>query len=87
MVAHSGLVIFVGTGKALSEAAEALERAPGVESVAMFGQTLRVSGTHRAVLEQALQPWRTRPGQTWAEEPALAGGRVHPPPLRPEVRR
>jgi ABC-2 type transport system ATP-binding protein len=35
----------------------------------MFGQTLRVSGTHRAALEQALQPWRTRPGETWAEEP------------------
>jgi ABC-type multidrug transport system ATPase subunit len=69
VIARSGLITFVGTGEGLSEASAALERAPGVESVAMFGQTLRVSGTHRAALEQALQPWRARAGQTWAEEP------------------
>jgi ABC-2 type transport system ATP-binding protein len=69
VVAHSGLITFVGTGEDLNEAATALERAPGVEAVAMFGQALRVSGTHRSALEQALQPWRSRPGQTWVEEP------------------
>ena len=69
VVAHSGLITFVGTGEALNEAAAALERSEGVESVAMFGQTLRVSGTHRAALEQGLQPWRSHPDQTWAEEP------------------
>jgi ABC-type multidrug transport system ATPase subunit len=69
VVARSRLLTFVGTGESLSEAAAALERSPGVESVAMFGQTLRVSGTHRSELEQALQPWRSRPDQTWAEEP------------------
>ena len=54
------------------------------ESVAMFGQTLRVSGTHRA-------DW-SRPSSRGAHArgdlgrgAALAGGRVHPPPLRPEV--
>ena len=69
VVAHSGLITFVGTGEDLNETATALERAPGVEAVAMFGQALRVSGTHRSALEQALQPWRSRPGQTWVEEP------------------
>jgi ABC-type multidrug transport system ATPase subunit len=69
VVAHSGLITFVGTGESLSETAEALERSPGVESVAMFGQTLRVSGTHRDALEQALRPWRSRSDQTWVEEP------------------
>jgi ABC-type multidrug transport system ATPase subunit len=69
VIARSGLITFVGTGEALSEASAALERAPGVESVAMFGQTLRVSGTHRDTLEQALRPWRSRPGQSWTEEP------------------
>ncbi|HEY1906070.1 MAG TPA: ABC transporter ATP-binding protein [Myxococcaceae bacterium] len=69
VVARSHLVTFVGTGEDLNEAATALERAPGVEAVAMFGQTLRVSGTHRAAFEQALEPWRSRPGQTWVEEP------------------
>ena len=69
VVAHSRLITFVGTGESLSEAAAALERSPGVESVAMFGQTLRVSGTQRPELEQALRPWRSRPDQTWSEEP------------------
>ncbi|RPH69096.1 MAG: ABC transporter ATP-binding protein [Myxococcaceae bacterium] len=71
VVARSGLVTFVGTGEqeALSEAAAALEPAPGVESVAMFGQTLRVSGTHRQALEKALAPWRARQGLTWVDEP------------------
>ncbi len=70
VVARSGLITFVGTGDGLAEAASALERAPGVESVAVFGQTLRVSGTRRAALEQALAPWRAREGQSWVEEPA-----------------
>ena len=35
----------------------------------MFGQTLRVSGTHRDALEKALAPWRARQGLTWVEEP------------------
>ena len=69
VVAHSGLVTFVGTGDGLAEAAAALDRAPGVESVAVFGQTLRVSGTRRAALEQALGPWRAREGLDWIEEP------------------
>ena len=69
VVARSGLVTFVGTGNGLSEAAAGLERVPGVESVAIFGQSLRVSGTRRAPLEQALQPWRARKDLSWAEEP------------------
>ena len=70
VVAHSGLITFVGTGDGLlADAASALDRAPGVESVAVFGQTLRVSGTRRAALEQALAPWRAREGLTWVEEP------------------
>jgi ABC-2 type transport system ATP-binding protein len=69
VVARSHLITFVGTGDDLTEAARQLERAPGVESVAVFGQTLRVSGTHRDALEQALAPWRARRNQTWVEEP------------------
>jgi ABC-2 type transport system ATP-binding protein len=70
VVSRSGLITFVGTGdEQLAEAATALDRAPGVESVAVFGQTLRVSGTRREALEQALAPWRARQGMTWVEEP------------------
>jgi len=69
VVAHSRLITFVGTGQGLTEAVAALRRAPDVESVAMFGQTLRVSGTDRAALERALAPWRPRKDLTWLEEP------------------
>jgi ABC-type multidrug transport system ATPase subunit len=70
VVSRSGLITFVGTGdEQLAEAATALDRAPGVESVAVFGQTVRVSGTRREALEQALAPWRARQGMTWVEEP------------------
>ena len=69
VVARSGLVTFVGTGEGSPRRPPPSERAPGVESVAMFGQTLRVSGTHRAALEQALARWRARQEQTWVEGP------------------
>ena len=69
VVARSGLTTFVGTGEDLNEAAAALTGVPGVESVAVFGQTLRVSSTHRAAMEEALRPWRVREGMSWVEEP------------------
>ena len=70
VVARSGLITFVGTGDGqLAEAAAALTRTPGAESTAVFGQTLRVSGTRREALEKALAPWRGREGMTWVEEP------------------
>ena len=68
VVSRSGLITFVGTGERLDQAAAALAHEPGAESVAVFGQTLRVSGTRRAALEQAIAPWRAR-GLTWVEEP------------------
>jgi ABC-2 type transport system ATP-binding protein len=69
VVARSGLVTFVAAGSDLSEVARGLSGAPGVESVAVFGQTLRVSGTQRESLQRALEPWRNRPGLSWTEEP------------------
>src|SRR5262249_55319175 len=69
VVARSGLSTFIGTGEALNEAAAALTGAPGVDSVAVFGQTLRVSSTHRAALEEAIRPWRGREGMSWVEGP------------------
>jgi ABC-type multidrug transport system ATPase subunit len=78
VVAQAGLVTFVGSGSGLAEAAEALRRAPGVESAGAFGQTLRVSGTQRPALEAALRPWRGRPGLTWVEErPSLEDVFIH----------
>jgi ABC-2 type transport system ATP-binding protein len=69
VVAHSGLVTFVASGEDLAEAAEAVARLPGVESTAVFGQTLRVSGTRRDELERSIGAWRGAPVLTWVEEP------------------
>jgi len=78
VVARSRLITVVGSGEGLSAAAAALERTAGVESAAVFGQTLRVSGTDRARLEAALAPWRDRQGLSWVEEsPSLEDVFIH----------
>ena len=66
--AHSGLVVFEGTGGDLDAAARRLRRAPGVEAAAVFGQALRVAGTDRAALESALRA--DGGGAVWREAEA-----------------
>ncbi len=53
--ARSGLVIFEATGGDLDAAARRLRRAPGIEAAAVFGHALRVAGTDRAAIENALR--------------------------------
>ncbi len=53
--AHSGLVIFETTGGDLDAEARRLRRTPGVEAAAVFGRALRIAGTDRAVLENAIR--------------------------------
>jgi ABC-2 type transport system ATP-binding protein len=53
--AHSGLVVFETTGGDLDAEARRLRRKPGVEAAAVFGRALRVAGTDRAVLENAIR--------------------------------
>jgi ABC-2 type transport system ATP-binding protein len=66
--AHSGLIVFEGTGGDLDAAARRLRRAPGVEAAAVFGQALRVAGTDRAALENALRS--VGGGAVWREAEA-----------------
>ncbi len=81
LIAQSGLVTFEADGPRADRLIGELEKAPGVEMVAPFGQTLHVSGTDRRALEAAIQPYRRDPYR-WREVRADAGGRVHPPDAR-----
>jgi ABC-2 type transport system ATP-binding protein len=65
VVTASGLSTWHGTGPGLGEAAQALRRDAAVESLAVFGTTLHVSGTDASALERALEPWRERGDITW----------------------
>jgi ABC-2 type transport system ATP-binding protein len=70
VVARSGLATWNATGPGAAEVAPALREAPGVESVAVFGSALHVSGSDRVALERALEPFRARPDIAWNEAPA-----------------
>ena len=60
------------TGDDLPALATALEKKPGVDSVAPFGASLHVSGRDRAALEAAIAPYRNDPRLAWkAIEPSL----------------
>ena len=71
VITDSRLVTFNGEGSGIGDVAAALAQAPGVEMVAPFGASLHVSGTGRAALDAALEPYR-RPPFTWTEvDPTL----------------
>jgi ABC-2 type transport system ATP-binding protein len=53
--AHSGLIIFEAKGGDLDAVARRVRRTPGIEAAAVFGHALRVAGTDRATLENALR--------------------------------
>jgi ABC-2 type transport system ATP-binding protein len=75
--AHSGLVVFEATGGDLDAEARRLRRKPGVEAAAVFGRALRVAGTDRTVLENAI---RSSDGAvpSWREaEPRLEDVFIH----------
>jgi ABC-2 type transport system ATP-binding protein len=45
---------------------------PGVDMIAPFGNSLHVSGRDETALEQAIAPFRDRPGLSWLQsEPSL----------------
>ena len=74
--ARSGLVIFEATGGDLDAAARRLRRTSGVEAAAVFGHALRVAGTDRAALANALQS--TGAALSWNEvEPRLEDVFIH----------
>jgi len=68
IVEQSRLITYVGSGPDVERAAEALATASGVISASAFGASVHVSGTDRAALETAIQPWRSD-GISWQEVP------------------
>ena len=77
VIAESRLVTFEAEGERADRLGRELAGKPGVEMVAPFGAALHVSGTDRARLEQAIQPFR-RPPYRWEEvAPSLEDVFIH----------
>jgi len=70
IVAQAGLVVWAVQGADLTPLVEPLKAAPGVLSVAAFGNSLHVAGRDAAEVERAIAPWRERPGLAWARTDA-----------------
>ena len=80
IIAQAGLVVWAvhgddegdsgdrgdnGDSGALAALLEPLKAAPGVLSVAAFGNTLHVAGRDAASVNAAIAPYRSRPGLAW----------------------
>ena len=70
IVAQAGLVVWAVQGADLTPLVDPLKAAPGVLSVAAFGNSLHVAGRDAAEVERAIAPWRERPGLAWARTDA-----------------
>jgi ABC-2 type transport system ATP-binding protein len=71
VIARSGLVTYTVSGEGLIQLAQELEKEPGVDMVAPFGNSLHVSGRDPAALEEAIARHR-KTGLTWTKsEPSL----------------
>ncbi|MBX3607122.1 MAG: ABC transporter ATP-binding protein [Piscinibacter sp.] len=62
IVDAAGLTVWAIAGPSVQALVEPLKSAPGVASVAAFGNTVHVAGRDAALLEQAIAPLRDRPG-------------------------
>jgi len=78
-VAHgSGLITYEATGENTDDTARALRRMPGVESAAVFGQSLHIAGMNREPLERAIEAVQQTGKLQWREvEPRLEDVFVH----------
>jgi ABC-2 type transport system ATP-binding protein len=65
VIRESHLTTYAVSGEGLMALAAALERRPGVDTVAPFGASLHVSARDRAALEAAILPYRSDPKLTW----------------------
>jgi ABC-2 type transport system ATP-binding protein len=71
VIARSGLVTFEAEGPRADRLAQELASKPGVDMAAPFGQALHVSGTDRAKLEAAIEPFRRDPWRWTEVSPSL----------------
>ncbi|CDZ36650.1 ABC transporter ATP-binding protein [Neorhizobium galegae] len=72
VIAGTGLVTFTVSGPDVHHLQGELENRPGIDMIAPFGTSLHVAGRDAAALEQAIAPYRDRPGLKWEKgEPTL----------------
>jgi ABC-2 type transport system ATP-binding protein len=65
IIEQAGLTVWSVGGDDLSELVEPLKSAPGVLSVAAFGNALHVAGQDPAQVEKAIEPYRSQAGLRW----------------------
>jgi ABC-2 type transport system ATP-binding protein len=65
IVRDAGLAVWAVQGEALAGLVGPLKAAPGVLSVAAFGNALHVAGRDAAALDAAVAPWRAQAGLSW----------------------
>jgi ABC-2 type transport system ATP-binding protein len=70
IVAGSGLQVWSVDGEGTAALVEPLKAAPGVLSVAAFGNTLHVAAKDEALLERAVAPYRDDPRLRWRRSEA-----------------
>jgi len=70
IIAQAGLAVWSVQGRDVARLVESLKQAPGVLSVAAFGNALHVAGRDAAQVEQAIAPYRAQAGLSWSQAPA-----------------
>jgi ABC-2 type transport system ATP-binding protein len=71
IIGESGLFTFTGEGPDIGKIAHDLQDEPGVLSASAFGPTVHVSGTDKAALERAIEPYRRDPFEWHQAKPSL----------------
>jgi ABC-2 type transport system ATP-binding protein len=71
IIGKSGLVTFTGEGPDIGRIVGDLEHKDGVLSASAFGASVHVSGTDRAALEKAIDPYRKDPFKWREVSPSL----------------
>ncbi|HET9354939.1 MAG TPA: ABC transporter ATP-binding protein [Sphingomicrobium sp.] len=77
VITESRLITFEAEGERADRLGRELAASTGVEMVAPFGAALHVSGTDRAALERAIQPFRREPWRWTEVEPSLEDVFIH----------
>ena len=70
IVREAGLAVWSVGGEGVAALVAPLKAAPGVLSVAAFGNALHVAGRDAAALARAIAPWREAPGLQWQQAAA-----------------
>src|SRR5262245_19802656 len=65
LIEQAGLVVWAVEGEGVAALVEPLKQAPGVLSVAAFGNALHVAGRDAQALDRAIRPWHERAGLRW----------------------